>query len=468
MSDPTVVRAPVVAPQASPEPGSGPGRTPRPRRARRAVGRRLPGVTGLRGITAALARIGRVGWDRALTAWERIDPVLAGLAKRLEVVSPLGWTLLVAGTASWLIARRLGWLEFSYIAAVFTILLGLSALFTIGRLRLEVRREVDPLRVVVGESAAVRLEITNRAATPLLPIGIEMAVGSAVARYTTPLLVSGASHEELTLIPTQRRGVVLIGEVKSQRGDPFGVFRREVAWTDAVEMFVHPRTVPLEPLGAGLLRDLEGRTTNEISMSDLAFHTLREYVPGDDRRYIHWRSSAKASAASGTGSFLVRQFLDTRRSHVAVVVDVNPAAYTDPEEFELALSAGASITMRAITDEMDLTVVCGEHAAVQPVPHVALDTFARAELKAWTLGKAAGRLLKLAPDASVVLLITGALTDFAELNHARALLPFEVNAVALQVRRGSTPQLRQAGQMPLIGIGSLSDLAPVLAKGGIA
>ena len=66
-------------------------------------------------------------------------------------------------------------------------------------------------------------------------------------------------------------------------------------------------------------------------MSDLAFHALRDYQPGDDRRYIHWRSSAKA------GRFLVRQFLDTRRSHVAVVVDSEAANYTDPDEFELAI-----------------------------------------------------------------------------------------------------------------------------------
>ena len=53
-------------------------------------------------------------------------------------------------------------------------------------------------------------------------------------------------------------------------------------------------------------------------MSDLAFHALREYQPGDDRRYVHWRSSAKH------GRLLVRQFLDTRRSHLAVVVDTDP------------------------------------------------------------------------------------------------------------------------------------------------
>ena len=468
MSDPTALRAARVDPAPAPAPPE------HPRRAKRAAGSPKasprPGVrqgNAAGAIGRAWRRLAAPLRARALVAWERFAPVRTKVGGWLAVVSPLGWTM-IAGTAlAWFLAVRFGWAEFGYVAAVLFIVLVLSALFTIGRLRVSVDLVVDPLRVRVGESAAAQLHLRNSAATPLLPIGVEFPVGAAVARYATPVLRPGGEYEELALIPTERRGVVELGPVTSQRGDPFGVFRRELAWTDRLELFVHPRTVPLEPLGAGLLRDLEGQTTNEVSMSDLAFHTLREYVPGDDRRYIHWRSSAKASAASGAGTFMVRQFLDTRRSHVAVVVDVNPQSYRTPEEFEVAISAAASVAVRAITDEMDLSIVCGDHAVVQPAPHVALDTFSRAELSDWTLNDAAAKLARLAPDASVVLLATGPLTSFATLQLARAVLAPEVHTIALRVDEGAATTLKQASGLPVLGIGALSDLPRVLAGGSL-
>ena len=82
-----------------------------------------------------------------------------------------------------------------------------------------------------------------------------------------------------------------------------------------LELLVAPRVTDLSVFAGGLTNDLDGATSQQLSMSDLAFHALREYVPGDDLRHVHWRSSAKA------GELLVRQYHETRRGHVTVLVD---------------------------------------------------------------------------------------------------------------------------------------------------
>src|SRR5699024_9984886 len=83
-------------------------------------------------------------------------------------------------------------------------------------------------------------------------------------------------------------------------------------------------------------RDLEGTPSSDLSSSDIAFHALRDYAPGDDRSHVHWRTTAR------TGKLMVRQFEETRRSHVVVALDDLAEHYASDEEFELAVSAAAS------------------------------------------------------------------------------------------------------------------------------
>ncbi|MDO4717885.1 MAG: DUF58 domain-containing protein, partial [Propionibacteriaceae bacterium] len=392
-------------------------------------------------------------------------PVTVPVGRVLGAVSRLGWTVLGLAGLSWFVAARFGWAEAATFAAMLLASFSVACLFVIGRQQLLVGLDIDPLRVRVGESVAARVQVTNTARSPMLPLSLEFPVGVSVARFTLPGLGVGASHDEVIVIPTSRRGVIKIGPVVTQRGDPFGLVRREVVWAEPQEVFVHPRTVTLEPVGSGLLRDLEGYTTNDISMSDLAFHTLREYVPGDDRRYIHWRSSAKLSGASASSQFLVRQFLDTRRSHIAVVVDVAESSYHSPEEFELAVSVGASIAMRAISDEMDLTVVCGGHAVDKPPPFLALDTFSRAEYQERDLPGAVGQLNRLAPEASIVVLVSGGLGDFSSFQRARAYLPPEVNVFAVSANEEGRMNLHQGRGITVMTVGRLADLPKVLRGG---
>lgn len=412
--------------------------------------------------TAPVDRLGRRLWDASEGARGVLRPIVEAGGRVLATVTGFGWTVLALAGFAWLLAGLFGWGELALAASVLLAAFVIACAFTIGRMNLRVELEAEPVRVTVGESSAARVRVTNLARTPALPTGLEVPVGNAVGRFTLPPLGADASHDEVVIIPTQQRGVIVLGPVVTQRGDPFGLVRREVTWTEQLELFVHPRRVPLEPLGSGLLRDLEGHTTNDTSMSDLAFHTLREYAPGDDRRYIHWRSSAKVSSARGQGTFLVKQFLDTRRSHIAVVVDTDESAYAEPSEFELAISVGASVAVRALADEMDLTLVCGDHAAQKPIPSLALDTYSRAGFGPLRLAEATGRLAQLAPDASVAILVSGARADFKSFARARAHLAPEVHTFAITVERGGTMALRAASGMTMLTLGALSDLPRVL------
>ena len=217
------------------------------------------------------------------------------------------------------------------------------------------------------------------------------------------------------------RAVVTVGPVRSVRGDPLGLVRRRLRWTDGVDLYVHPRLVSLDGAAAGVLKDLEGQATRVISDSDLSFHALRDYVAGDDRRHIHWRSTAR------TGRLMVRQFEDTRRTHTAIALATDPADYADADEFEIAVAAASSIAVQAIRDERELTVLAGTGALRSETPGRLLDDVARIEAAGVAEGGHDGASLgrwvaREVPSATVAILVTGSVPEPARLQAAAAQL----------------------------------------------
>jgi uncharacterized protein (DUF58 family) len=292
---------------------------------------------------------------------------------------------------------------------------------------------------------------------------LEVPAVEGTVRFDMPPLAAGATVEDLVVLPSSRRGVYTVGPASTQRGDPFGLVRREVTWTEPTDFFVHPRTIQLGSLGSGLLKDLEGQTTNDVSVRDLAFHTLREYAPGDDRRHIHWLSTAKRSAAGGADAFMVRQFLDTRRSHIGVVLDCHQASWADPEEFETAASVGASVAVRALLDGMDLTEASGPYLLALPRRHTALDLFSRARLGTEPIEASAARLARAASSVSSVLLITGPLATFGHLLRTRLVFGPDVRVVGLRVEHGAPLTMHRGSGLAVVTVGSLAELPRALA-----
>ena len=62
---------------------------------------------------------------------------------------------------------------------------------------------------------------------------------------------------------------------------------------------------------------LLGDARSSLKGSGFEFHQLRDYVQGDDIRFIDWKSSARSN------KMLVRQYLEDRNRTVYVVVDVS-------------------------------------------------------------------------------------------------------------------------------------------------
>ncbi|HEX6150939.1 DUF58 domain-containing protein [Nocardioides sp.] len=380
----------------------------------------------------------------------------------LAVVNPLGWMLLGLAVLLLLAARSTGWLEASVVAAACLIVIALALPFLLGRTSVRVDLRLEPQRVTAGDSVVGSLRVTNIADRRLLPTLLEVPVGSAVHRYPLPSLAAGGSHEESFTIRTRRRGVIAVGPALTRRGDPLGAFSRDVGWTPLTEILVRPPMTPLESLAGGLLRDLEGVTTDAVTASDLAFHALREYVPGDDLRHVHWRSSAKAMASASDSQLLVRQYLDTRRSHATIVVDDRPEVWRDEDEFELAMSVAASISIRALVDEFEVSFVCGEHAVSGGTGPFALDAVCRAEQGRRGVVSGGHDAARMAPDTSLLFLVGGRGTTLEEYLRAASSFAPEVRRYALAIDPTGRSRVTDAGGMPVLHLAELSELAAVL------
>jgi uncharacterized protein (DUF58 family) len=411
----------------------------------------------------ALVRVGRV-----------VGGVLArGFARVATVITPLGWVMLGVIPASLIAGYRLGWIELVVVGWAGVVLVVVAALNLIGRSPFAVQLSLPHRRVVVGDPAHGRIEVTNPRRRRTLGVKVEIPVGHGLAELAMPGLRGGAVYQQDFAIPTTKRGIVPVGPVRTVRADPIGLVRRELLWTGSAELVVHPRTMSVPSTSTGLIRDLEGAPTRDLTSSDVAFHALREYQHGDERRYIHWKSSAK------TGTFMVRQFEQTRRSHLVVALTLATGDYASEEEFELAVSVAGSLGVRAIHDGRTVSVVVSTvtpefakrkvlavRSLATHIPARLLDDLAVVDVAASALN--IRDIARVAADdvdgISVAFLVCGSRATPAELRAASHSFPLGVEVVAIVCDPDAVPGLRRVAGLSVLTIGYLDDLRVALAR----
>lgn len=230
-------------------------------------------------------------------------------------------------------------------------LVGVSAASVLVPVPLVVERELSRSSVPRLDACEAVVRLTN--GSSWLPLTLDGA--ERVGDRDLPLPVAaaalrpGATVEMRVDVPTVRRGTVPVGPLTLTRQGLLGLAAARSRHGRAVQVTVLPRLLVASGPPPGVRRGHAGADERvEHGGTDLV--GLREYVPGDDLRRLHWATSAR------TGTLMVREDADPSQPHLTVLVDDRATSY-DGDAFEEAVDTAASLTAAALADGSPVRVM---------------------------------------------------------------------------------------------------------------
>jgi uncharacterized protein (DUF58 family) len=216
------------------------------------------------------------GVESHLALNRRLLPALVALVLVLQLISPYrGWMMLLVALGGALLSSY-AWARS----------LGEGLRFT---------RAMRFGWAQVGDRVEERFTLVNETMLPALWVEVvdhSTMPGYRAARVAT---LGGQDAARWRMKGTcMQRGLFTLGPTSLRTGDPLGVFTVELRYAQSVPFMVMPPVVSLPAIEvASGGRAGEGRPRPNAMERTVSAATVREYMPGDSRRWIHWRTSAR-------------------------------------------------------------------------------------------------------------------------------------------------------------------------------
>jgi uncharacterized protein (DUF58 family) len=208
---------------------------------------------------------------------------------------------------------------------VSVLLIVLAWLLTVPALRgIRVERQARSLRASVGDIFEEHFEIYNASRLPKL--WLEVANQSTIPHATGSRVLTFLRANQKRIYTARTwltaRGGYPLGPTTVTSGDPFGIFRTSKNYPATSSLVVLPVIFPisqfLSPLGL-----LPGGRAIRRKSADVTPHAagVREYVPGDPMKRIHWPTSIRR------GQLMVKEFEQDPQAEVWLFLDTHKSAH---------------------------------------------------------------------------------------------------------------------------------------------
>jgi uncharacterized protein (DUF58 family) len=215
--------------------------------------------------------------------------------------------LAAVNTGNNLLYLLLGWL--------LSVIVASGAMSDMSLRGLRVHRRAPP-RVHAGRPFVMELAVDNtKRRLSAFSIEVEELVdGRPVDKRCYFLKIPPGTTQRASYRHTfLRRGLHRLDGFRVRSKYPFGLFVKSRDIDAPGELLVYPEVRPMRPPAPRAHR--LGETTTTRAGRHGEFFALREYRAGDDRRAIHWRSTARR------GALMVREFEQEAQRRATVLID---------------------------------------------------------------------------------------------------------------------------------------------------
>lgn len=236
------------------------------------------------------------------------------------------------------------------------------------RLHLTATVVIEAHPVMRRTSMPCRITVSNVGSRRTGRFTVQLALTTERMPWHARSLRPGDTVSHRCVLTMPRRGDHVVGPLMIERTDLLHLHRRVSMAGVAVPVRVYPREHPTTRVLMSSARPLDAiASTSARRRGADEFHSLRDYVRGDDIRRIHWRTTAR------TGRLMVRDMLEQQTRQMVIFLDDRIAAMT-PDEFDDAVDVVASIARAAEVRGLGIrlsttsaTVTCPPGSSAEPV-----------------------------------------------------------------------------------------------------